>query len=97
MQDSNIFSYEDYPTPNQAAVSEPILSCIQKLLCYALPGSRGRQRFSIFFQDFNPFIDNLTKLCIHLRFIGPVATRTNNAWALAHKTLIFIGPSTIFI
>ena len=69
-----------------------ISGSIQKLAGYALSCCRRRQRPSVFFHDFYPFINDLTKLCINLRFIRAMATRAYDAGTLAHKTLILVRP-----
>ena len=43
-------------------------------------------------EDFDPLIDDLTKLRINLRFIITMTARTDEAGTLADEALVFVGP-----
>lgn len=62
----------------------------------ALAGGGRRQWLAILLEDFEPLIDDLTKLGIYFGFIVAVATLTNDSRALADKALVFVGPFNDF-
>jgi hypothetical protein len=67
-------------------------SYLSDSFCNASAGSRRRQRLAILLEDFEPLIDDLTKLGIYFGFIVAVATLTNDSRALADEALVLVGP-----
>jgi hypothetical protein len=80
----------------ESATTIPLLKAgdgpLRNLLCNSPSRGCRRQRLAIALQRFQPFIDDLAQVGIHFRFITAVATRSNDARALADKTLVLIGP-----
>jgi hypothetical protein len=56
------------------------------------PGGRRWQWFSFLFHKLNPFINDITKLCVDLCFIVAMTTWADDTWTLTNEAFVFVGP-----